>query len=129
MNQDLINLGCVPNKSLILKFPTEEQVPEKFLSHFIRGFFDGDGSVTKNKIHAVDISFCSVETFLIPLSNFLKSKLNINISKFYKRYKHKLISAGSIFIYQRYDNPIFYNYIYKDAGKFYIKRKKEKFEL
>lgn len=43
---DLINKGCVNKKSLILKFPTEEQVPKFLLSHFIRGYFDGDGSVT-----------------------------------------------------------------------------------
>ena len=33
---DLINKGCGINKSLILKFP---------VSHFIRGYFDGDGCV------------------------------------------------------------------------------------
>lgn len=41
MCEDLINLGCVPNKSLILKFPTFDIVPEKYMSHFIRGYFDG----------------------------------------------------------------------------------------
>lgn len=45
MHQDLINLGCVPNKSLILKFPTEEQVPKEFQVAFIRGYFDGDGTL------------------------------------------------------------------------------------
>ena len=44
MNKDLINLGCVPHKSLILKFPDEDQVPDNFLIPFIRGYFDGDGS-------------------------------------------------------------------------------------
>jgi hypothetical protein len=42
---DLINLGCVPRKSLILNFPTFEQVPENFMRHFIRGLFDGDGGI------------------------------------------------------------------------------------
>ena len=42
---DLINQGCVKHKSLILKPPTK--VPTEFLNHFIRGFFDGDGSITK----------------------------------------------------------------------------------
>ena len=41
--EDLIKHGCVPKKSLILKFPTEEQVPEHLIRHFIRGYFDGDG--------------------------------------------------------------------------------------
>lgn len=42
---DLIDKGCVKQKSLILQPP--KKVPEKLLSHFIRGFFDGDGSLTK----------------------------------------------------------------------------------
>lgn len=43
--QDLINLGCVQAKSLILQFPTEEQVPNHLIHHFMRGYFDGDGCV------------------------------------------------------------------------------------
>lgn len=42
---DLIDKGCVKQKSLVLQPP--KKVPEKLLSHFIRGFFDGDGSLTK----------------------------------------------------------------------------------
>lgn len=43
--QDLINLGCFQAKSLILNFPTSEQVPEELIHHFMRGYFDGDGSI------------------------------------------------------------------------------------
>jgi hypothetical protein len=42
MFDDLCYHGCVPNKSLILKFPT---INEGLISHFIRGYFDGDGTV------------------------------------------------------------------------------------
>jgi intein/homing endonuclease len=47
--KNMINLGVVPNKSLILEFPKEKQVPNKFLYSFIRGYFDGDGSIHKIK--------------------------------------------------------------------------------
>lgn len=40
MKDDLINIGLMPNKSLVVKFPS---VPDKYLTHFIRGVFDGDG--------------------------------------------------------------------------------------
>ena len=43
---DLINQGVFKEKSLILKPP--ERVPEELIRHFIRGFFDGDGSLTKS---------------------------------------------------------------------------------
>jgi hypothetical protein len=46
----LISKGCVPRKSLILKFP---KVPKKYLSDFIRGSIDGDGCImTGNYKHS-----------------------------------------------------------------------------
>ena len=54
--RDLNKQGCVPNKSLTLKFPNENIVPKKYIRHFIRGYFDGDGCVhidlNENKEHA-----------------------------------------------------------------------------
>lgn len=44
--QDLEKLGCFQCKSLSLKFPSKKQVPEHLIHHFIRGYFDGDGSIT-----------------------------------------------------------------------------------
>ena len=44
---DLISHGCVKQKSLILKPPIS--VPKNLIHHFIRGFFDGDGSIFWNK--------------------------------------------------------------------------------
>lgn len=42
----LNELGCIPNKSLTLVFPDESIFKNKSLiRHFIRGYFDGDGSV------------------------------------------------------------------------------------
>ena len=40
----LIELGFPPRKSNILEFP--KWIPDDYLSHFIRGYFDGDGSIT-----------------------------------------------------------------------------------
>lgn len=50
---DLIDKGCFENKTFILKYPTEKQVPLHLQKHFIRGYIDGDGTITftlkKNK--------------------------------------------------------------------------------
>lgn len=43
--EDVIDKGCVPRKSLILTFPSLWQVPAHLHHHFIRGYFDGDGSI------------------------------------------------------------------------------------
>lgn len=45
ISRALSRLGCVPAKSAILTFPSAEQVPSHLLRHFIRGYFDGDGSI------------------------------------------------------------------------------------
>ena len=42
MCRDLISHGCVQRKTYILKFP---DIDEYLVRHFIRGYFDGDGSV------------------------------------------------------------------------------------
>jgi DNA-binding transcriptional regulator WhiA len=42
MFEDLVKLGCTPNKTFTLKFP---KLKKELTSHFIRGYFDGDGSV------------------------------------------------------------------------------------
>lgn len=40
--EDLLGLGFTPNKSNKLKYPN---VPDKYFTDFVRGYFDGDGSV------------------------------------------------------------------------------------
>lgn len=45
VKENLISLGCVPKKSLILTFPNEQQVPQKYIYDFIRGYIDGDGYI------------------------------------------------------------------------------------
>jgi hypothetical protein len=43
--RDLNKLGCMQAKSLIIEFPTLEQVPSYLQNSFIRGYFDGDGTI------------------------------------------------------------------------------------
>lgn len=45
---DLKKLGCVEQKTKILKFPTEDQVPREYQLAFIRGYLDGDGTIYKD---------------------------------------------------------------------------------
>lgn len=54
LRDDLINLGCVPRKTFVLKFPSEEMLPKDLICHFIRGYFDGDGTVYIRKYQRKD---------------------------------------------------------------------------
>ncbi|HEY4515250.1 MAG TPA: LAGLIDADG family homing endonuclease [Candidatus Paceibacterota bacterium] len=51
MFEDLTNLGFVPNKSLVLKMPS---IPTRYIKHFVRGYFDGDGCVYFRQHYAKD---------------------------------------------------------------------------
>lgn len=91
MCQDLIKLGCMPKKSLKLKFPTNEQVPEKLVFHFIRGYFDGDGCASLHnkwqKRPQLRLSLIGTKDFLTKLKEIIeidnKLRLTGNNKKVY----------------------------------------------
>lgn len=66
--EQLNSKGCVPNKTLILTFPDESIFKNKSLiRHFIRGYFDGDGSIGlyQGKYHRIfNVSLAGTESFL-----------------------------------------------------------------
>ena len=78
---DLLNLGGIPRKSLTIQFP---EVPDEFLSHFIRGEFDGDGSNFIFKIgkhRYLNSSFAGNVDFLTVLKDKIEEYANIDVKK------------------------------------------------
>ena len=73
---DLIDKGVLKGKSLILKPPTK--VPQPLIHHFIRGFFDGDGSLMRyqNK-NCKHISFGIDFTTTYEMAKWLQETLNM----------------------------------------------------
>ena len=56
--EDLINKGFSLDKTNHCLFPSEDIVPKNLQRHFIRGYFDGDGSLAisgDKKYHTYDI--------------------------------------------------------------------------
>ncbi len=53
MFNDLQNLGLLPAKSLVLKFP---DIPSSYFKDFVRGYFDGDGCISLGKYWRKDRS-------------------------------------------------------------------------
>lgn len=125
---DLSNLGCVQNKTFKLKFPNNKIVPDYLINHFIRGYFDGDGSVfISNEKHwrhghvfpVIHFRFLGTLDFL---SNIQKI-LNIGGT---------LIKSKNSDIYElsykrRKKAKIFMEYLYKDAT-IYLERKYQIFK-
>jgi hypothetical protein len=72
---DLISLGGSECKNLTLAFP---QIPKEYLADFIRGYFDGDGSIWNVKGNRINTSFYSgSKKFLLELLKILKEYAEI----------------------------------------------------
>src|SRR3989338_7407870 len=70
-----------PRKSLTLQMPT---IPQKYIGHFVRGYFDGDGCVYSKKLQFADrknqrlvllsVFSCGTLSFLEALLELLKTR-------------------------------------------------------
>lgn len=68
--------GMIPNKSLSLTFPT--WLDKNLWRHFIRGYFDGDGSVHFAKNGNCIVTLTSTNSFCDSIKKFIKEELNIH---------------------------------------------------
>jgi hypothetical protein len=117
MFDDLANKGCCENKSLTLVFPTEQQVPKTLTPHFIRGYFDGDGSFAKCR-QGYQVKICGTQEFL----RELLKQMNFQDQKLYKRHKNNFYCSvgGKQQVIKIGD------YLYKDATIF-LERKHSRY--
>ena len=120
---DLEKLGVTPKKSLILELPNKKQVPEKYFNHFIRGVFDGDGSIyfyertiNGKKYIESGVSIISSNNFIFQLHKYL------NYGKIY----HTNYDKNSFISFKdKNEIKLFLNYLY-DNSTIFLKRKYEK---
>lgn len=66
---DLMRLGCTPRKSqaVVVRVPS---IPSSLAAHFVRGYFDGDGSAYVTSGSAT-ISLCGNDAFLSTLEGII----------------------------------------------------------
>ena len=99
----LFELGCHNNKTQKIRLPTMD---EKWMPHFVRGYFDGDGSISKvkNRPNSFTVSICSNNKFNDDILNFL------GFGKAYKYETYSIIKINKIM-----DILNFRDYIYSNA--------------
>lgn len=126
--QDLCKHGCIDRKSKVIRMPN---IPKELIRHFIRGYFDGDGSAcfsyaTKlNKHRTLRISFCcGSKQFLEDICAELPIKKLPTIG-WHDNGKNSGVWQFSL---GPNNSLIIYDYFYKDATV-WLHRKKEIFEL
>ena len=132
---DLINKGCIPNKSLILEFPNTSIVPKHLIYHFIRGYFDGDGCLSHsvgnrkrkdrdlNKLYHYDrwdLVFVGTKSMMDGIAYYM----NMN-NKLYNKAENKncygLKCGGKMLVKEKMDM------LYKDST-IYLDRKYNKYK-
>lgn len=130
--EDLEKWGCVENKTFKLKFP--DFLNENLIPHFIRGYFDGDGSVylhtqkTNGKEYIMlGSQFTGIKSFLeemIKHFNFLHDD-----EKCLYQDTRKETDCWKIQLNSNLRTLKLYHYMYKDCPEnICLSRKRKKFE-
>lgn len=114
MCDDLITIGCTSRKSLTLKFP---EIKTNLLHHFVRGYFDGDGSATRNKKKQLRLTFIGTSQFLDKLQEILQTNNKLQTAGNNKK-------ARSLQINGNKKARKISDWMYKDATV-YLERKRE----
>ena len=126
ITEDLINIGVTQRKSLTV---TMDKVPNEYKLDFIRGYFDGDGSVgeqwaKQSKTPMLRTRFCSgSEKMMVQIVEELHrhgvKKVNVRKSKGKNLYNIEYSQLASKKIYSLF---------YGDNPEIFLKRKREKFD-
>lgn len=128
MCNQLNDVGMIPNKSLKLKVPN---LDEHLYSHFIRGYFDGDGSLTirytqDNKLRVLT-TFTSTECFCNKIKDIIQQSVGIPCGNVYDASCHnnvtRVLSVSGI-----RQNQKLHSWLYQDAN-LYLQRKYDKVQM
>lgn len=117
---DLVDKGLFPRKSLTLKFPSLDQVPEGMLPYFIRGVFEGDGMITERKGSTPSrVSILGSVSFIRGLSKYLKTHGIDSVTYVKGRIRN-------LHVLSREDVFRFYLLVYATDKPFVLRRKYDK---
>ena len=120
IKQDLINHGCMPCKTFKIEFPL--WLRENLKPHFIRGFVDGDGSISiqfvnNHKQKQLRVKISGRENFLKNILSLSNIRGHIYKYDYHVIYHLHFLSSFAI---------TFCNWLYKDASIF-LERKRNKY--
>lgn len=125
IKQDLQKFGIVPNKTYSEDYCFPHLLKEEFYLDYIRGLFDGDGSV---KITGVSPTFqIDVGRYEIAqeiISYFNKNDIELKISYLPK----KNVTIYRVYGYGKEKLLKIYNLLYSSSSELFLSRKKEKFQ-
>lgn len=128
MRNQLINLGFVPRKSLILDFPY--WMDKRLIPFMLRGYIDGDGWIQKHTV-----GFMSTDKFCIGVKEYLNSiGLDCSIYDMKRHYNEhtktinifgkknivplatKMFADGSIFMQRKLDKYLEFGHLTEETN-------------
>ncbi|WP_186431436.1 LAGLIDADG family homing endonuclease [Clostridium sp. BSD9I1] len=124
--RDLQDKNVRLRKTLIIEFPNEEVLPKELYKHFIRGYFDGDGSLILSE-GSINFKICGTKEFLFKFIQIFNE-----VSKYdfkYKLYKRNKDNKNNYYLSYGGLRKVYsiLSYLYKDSTIF-LDRKKEKYK-
>jgi hypothetical protein len=122
MAHDLFRYGIIPNKTF--KTYLSNQIPFKYMRDYIRGIFDGDGTVYKYRKKYLRFAFYGTYKLMFDIREFLYNTVGLSKNAIITQ---KNENVSFIPYAKKQDCYKFYHYIYDDAN-LYLKRKKQIFD-
>jgi len=125
-SESLAKLGCVQGKTYLLEFPNIE---EKYYSHFIRGYFDGDGCISitsrKDRVRGkqYQLNFVGKESVILKIQEIICN--NTGVVKTKLRDRGTSFAKAISWCGRRVCKKIL-DYLYTDAT-IYLERKYNKY--
>lgn len=120
MCKALFALGMTSNKSLTLEFPN---IPPELHRHFIRGYFDGDGTINKKTGSFI---LTSTKQFLSSIQDILHDALGVDKGILQESPCHNGITYDLKY-HRKSESSLILDWLYKDAN-LYLKRKYNLYE-
>lgn len=123
MSEDLLSLNLDNNKTYNYSIPINK-IPEKLMSHFLRGYFDGDAYIGINNQNKFVVSVTEASNkIMIDIQKILKKELGIDFNiRYNKRNLYVFSISGK-------KAQKILEYIYKDSNKkIRLERKYKKYK-
>lgn len=125
IKKDLAKYKIIPNKTYDNNYGFPYLLEKEYYKDYIRGLFDGDGSIKKGNSLTWQIDSGSFE-IILEIQKFLKEQ---GIETQYTVLPKKNIDIYRIYCYGEEKIKKIYNLIYNTKSSLFMKRKKDKFKI
>ena len=119
--ENLSSFGVIPNKSKSTVLPI---IPKEMYRHFIRGYFDGDGSLSYSldgNYRRYNFSIVGSEKLMLGIKNIIKEHIDVDLGFGNMKMIFRVYKKGNVQIMKILD------WLYQDST-IYLQRKYDKYK-